>query len=66
MCHQLLSGFLANSQLPQVSCQSCLLANDKGDNEMKLGTTLSTIGIYLMSKEKFRKPQPGDCVMKAV
>ena len=28
-CHQLLSWFLVNGQLPRVSCQACLFANDE-------------------------------------
>ena len=35
--HQLLSGFVAIGYLPQVSRQSRLSANDKGDNEMIQG-----------------------------
>ena len=29
-----LSGFLVNGHLPRVSHKSCLLTNDKGDNEV--------------------------------
>ena len=30
-CHQFLSGFLTNEQVPRVSCRSRLLVNDLGD-----------------------------------
>ena len=47
-CHQLLSGFLAKGHLLQVSRQS---ANDKGDNEMILGTVHRCPGICLTGEE---------------
>jgi hypothetical protein len=56
-CHQFLSGFLANGYLLLVSRLS---ANDKGDNEMLLGTVHRPPGIYLTAEENFRKPQLGD------
>ena len=46
--------------------ESCLSVNDKGDNEIKLGTVLINPGIYLMTEENPGKPQLGDRLMKAV
>ena len=45
-CHQLLFGFLAKAHFPQVSHQSCLPANDKGDNAMILWVVHRFPGIY--------------------
>ena len=59
-CHQLLSGFLVNGHLPRVSCQSCLSANDKGDNEMILGPVQRSPGIYLTADENPGKSQLGE------
>ena len=56
-CHQL-SEFLAKENLPRVLRQSCLSANDKGDNEMKLGAVHRS-GIYLTAEENPGKPQLG-------
>ena len=50
-CQQLLSGFLVNGNLPRVSCQSRLSANDKGDNEMIPGDMHRSSGIYLTAKK---------------
>ena len=46
-CQQLLSGILANGQLPQVLCQSRLSINDKGDDEVKPRTVDKYPGICL-------------------
>ena len=54
-CHQLLSGLLPKDNLLRVSHQSRLSANDKGDNEAKLGCVHRSPGIYATSKEKLRK-----------
>ena len=64
-CHQLLSGFLLNGHLPQVSCQSCLLASDKPDNEMKLGIMHRSPDICFTAEENPGKLLLGDCQMKA-
>ena len=58
-CHQLLPGFLAKSYLPQVSRQSRLSANDKGDNEMIPGLCTDILAFTLQLK-KTMKPQLGD------
>ena len=65
-CHQLLSGFLANGHLPRVSRQSCLLTNDKSENEMIPGAVHIFPGIYLTAGENLGKPQLGDYSMKVV
>ena len=44
---------------------SCLLANDKGDNDMKPGLCTDP-GIYCMAKENTGKPRLGDRRMKVV
>ena len=59
-CHQFPSGFLTKGHLPQVSCQSHLPANDKGDNEMIPGAVHRTPGIYLIAEENPGKSQLGD------
>ena len=56
-CHQLLTGFLVKGHLPQVSHQSCLLANDKVDNETIPGAVHRTSGIYLAAEEIPRRHQ---------
>ena len=56
----------ANSPLPWVSCQSHLLANDKGDNEMIPGAVHRSPGVYLIAEANLRKLQLGDRMMKAV
>ena len=48
---QLLSRFIDNGHLIQVSCQSDLSANVKGDNEMIPGAVLRSPGIYLTTEE---------------
>ena len=53
-CHQLLSGFLANSSLLRVSHVS---PNDKGGNEMKLGAVPRYPGIYLTAEVNPGKPR---------
>ena len=63
-CHQLLSGFLAPLAPSVASITS--VANDKGDNEMILGTVNRSLGIYLPAEENPRKPQLGDRLMKPV
>jgi hypothetical protein len=45
---------------------SHLLANDKGDNEVKPGAVHRSTGIYFMAEENPRKSQLGDNLMKAV
>ena len=62
-CYQLLSGFLAKGHLLRVSHQSHL--NNKGDNEMISGA-VHRPDIYLTAEENPRKPQLGDCLMKAL
>ena len=64
--HQLPPGFLANCHLPRVSRQSCLSANDKGDNKMEPGAVHISLGIYLTAEKNTGKPQLGDHLMKAV
>ena len=49
-----------------MSHQSHLLANDKGDNEVKPGAMHRFPGIYLMAEENPGKSQLGDNLMKAV
>jgi hypothetical protein len=44
-CSQVLSKFVTNDQLPRVSPQLPLSANEKGDNEMKPGTVYRSPGI---------------------
>ena len=51
LCHQLLSRFLANGQLPRVSRQSRISANDKSDNEMIPRAVQRSPGIYLTAEE---------------
>ena len=51
--HALLSEFLTNGHLPQVSCQSCLSAKDKSNNEMKQGAMHRSPGIYLTVEKNF-------------
>jgi hypothetical protein len=58
-CHQL-SRFLANGHLPRVLHQSRLSANDKFDNEVKLGTAHRS-GIHFRAEDNPGKPQLGDC-----
>ena len=48
---------LANGDFPQVSRQSRLAANNKGDNEMKPGAMHRSPGIYLIAEENLAKPQ---------
>ena len=64
---QLLSRFLANGHLLQVSRQSRLSANDKGD-EIKPGAVHISPGIkhYNWSKLQKKKPQLGGGLMKAL
>jgi hypothetical protein len=50
-CCQLLSEILANGHLPQVSHQSCLSANDEGDNKMVPGAVHRSPGICLTAEE---------------
>ena len=47
-CHQLLFAILANCHLHKFSQ---LLANEKGNNEVKLVTVLGSPGIYLTAEE---------------
>ena len=54
-CHQFLSGLLPSGHLSQVP-------NDKGDNEIKLGAMLRSIGIYLRAKSIHRAK---DCSLKS-
>ena len=49
--HQVLSGFLANDLLSQVSSQSRLSANDKDDNEIKTEALHTSLDIYLTVDE---------------
>ena len=63
---QFLSGLLANDNLPRVSRQSCLSANNKGDNEMIPGAVPRSPDIYLTIEENPGKLQLGDRLMKAV
>jgi hypothetical protein len=49
--HHLLSRFLAISYMSQVLCQSCLFANDKGDNEMIWGAVHRSHDIYFAAEE---------------
>ena len=49
-----------------MSHQSRLSANDKGDNEMILGTVHRSLGIYLTTEESSGKTKLGDRLMKAV
>ena len=58
-CHQLLSEFLAWGNLPRVSCQLLLSANDKGDNEMIPEAVLRPPVIYLIAEENPGKSQLG-------
>ena len=46
-CHQRLSRFLANDHLPQVSRQSRMSANNKGDNEVKPGLCTDVLAFTL-------------------
>ena len=46
-----MSRFLANGPLPQMSRQSRLSTNDKGDNEMISGVVHKFSGIYLTAEE---------------
>ena len=48
---QVMSRFLANGPLPQMSRQSRLSTNDKGDNEMISGVVHKFSGIYLTAEE---------------
>ena len=59
-CHQFLSGFLAKDNLPRVSCQSRLSANDTGENNMIPRAVFRYPGIYLTAEENPGKPQLGD------
>ena len=43
-----------------------LVANDKGDNEMILGTVHRSSGICLTAEENPKKPQVGDHLMKGL
>ena len=61
-----MSGFLANGNLPQLSRQSRLSANDKDDSEMIPGAVPKSQGIFLAAEENPGKPQLGNRVMKAV
>ena len=65
-CHQLLSRFLANGHLPRVSCQSRLLANETGDNEMILGCYAEISSHLSYSWTKPRKISARKLSMKAV
>ena len=49
--------FLANGHLPRVSC---LLANDKGANDVEIGAVHRSLGIYLTAEESPGKPQLED------
>ena len=60
-CHQLLSRFLANAHLPQVSHQ---LSNDKGYNKVEPGAVHLSLGIYLTAEENLRKSLLEDHQMK--
>ena len=53
LCHQLLSGFLANDHLPRESRQSA----NKGDNEMKQEAVHRFSGIFLATVENPGKPR---------
>jgi hypothetical protein len=55
--------FLANCPLPKVSHQS---ANQKGDNEVKLGVVHRSSGICLTAEENTGKHQLGDHLMEGV
>ena len=63
--HQLLLRFLINCHLLQVSRESRLSANDKGDNEMKLVAVDRYPGIYLTDEENPRKHQIEDRLINA-
>jgi hypothetical protein len=65
-CHQLLSGFLANDHLPQLSRQSRLSAKGKNDNEVKQGEVHRSPSIYLTIEESPGKHQLRDRLIKAV
>ena len=62
----LVRRFLANGHLPQMSRQSRLLANDKGDNEVKPGAVHRWTDIYFTDEGNPGKPKLGDRLMKAV
>ena len=48
---QLLFGFLANNDLPRVSCQSRLSADDKGGNEMIPGLCTDLLAFILQLRK---------------
>ena len=51
---------------PRVSRQSCLSANDKGDNEVTTGAVHRSPGISLKAEENPGKSQLRDNLIKAV
>ena len=61
-----ISEFLVNDQLPRVSRQSCVSANDKGDNELKREAVRRSSCIYLTAAENPGKFQLGGRLMKTV
>ena len=64
-CHHIVTRYLTNSFLRQVSRQSPLSANDKDNNETIPGTLNKSPGIYLTAEKNSGKPQLGDSIMKA-
>jgi hypothetical protein len=66
--HQLLSGFLANGNLPRLSRQSRLSANHKGDNEIIPGAVHRPPSICLKAEKNPEKHRLGDrhedCVIR--
>ena len=60
------SGFLAKRPLAPSVASVAWVANDKGDNEMILGTVHRSPGIYLTAEENPRKLQLGDRLMKGL
>ena len=52
--------------MSQMSSQSRLSANDKGDNEVKPGAVHRSPDIYFAAEENPGKPQPGNRLMNAV
>ena len=45
---------------------SSLLADVKGDNEVKPRALQRSLGIYIMAEENHRKPQVGDHMIKSI
>ena len=61
--HQIISGFLVNGNLHELSRLS---ASFKDDNEEKSGAVYTIPKIYFLAEETPGKPQLGDRLMKAV